>query len=116
MSSEWVKFLSVGIFHAGVSAAGIRYRRMDMYASSDDGSGRAPWDIDIKYSIEEDSEDGLIVWEQRCGRDRGSFWTEPEESHFSRLGAGFYEVAQEIINEHGRNRVWYDRIGHAERW
>ena len=116
MGSELIKFLRVGIFHAGVSEAGIRYRRMDMYASSDDGEGRSPWDIDFKFSIEEDSEDGLIVWEQRCGRDRGSFWTEPEESHFSRLGAGFYEVAQDIIREYGRDRVWYNRIGHAERW
>ena len=73
MGSEWIKFLSVGIFHAGVSAAGIRYRRMDMYASSDDGTGQGVGDTDFKYIIEEDSEDGLIVWEQRCGRGQRLF-------------------------------------------
>lgn len=112
---ETVKELSFGFYRCGVTTLGVWYRMMTIYASSDDGTGQGVGDTDFKYTIEEDSESGLYVYEQRCGRTRGCFWTDMEESWFSRYHS-FFEAVQEIIREFGHERVWHSRIGKLERW
>lgn len=112
---ETVKELSFGFYRFGVTTLGGWYRMMTIYASSDDGTGQGVGDTDFKYTIEEDSENGLYVYEQRCGRTRGCFWTDPEESRFS-TDKGFFNAVQEIINAFSYDRVSPSRIGELERW
>lgn len=111
---ETVKELSFGFYRSGVTTFGDWYRMMTIYASSDDGTGQGVGDTDFKYTITE-SRGRLSVYEQRCGRTRGCFWTDPEESCFS-TDKGFFNAAQEIINAFSYDRVSPSRIGELERW
>ena len=112
---EFVKTLNIGFYRHGVTTLGVWYRMMTIYASSDDGTGQGVGDTDFRYTITEDSKYGLCVYEQRCGRTRGCFWSDPEEARFS-TDKGFFNAVQEIINAFSYDRIWHSRIGKLERW
>lgn len=114
IDTETVKTLSVGLYRSGVTTEGFHYRRMSIFASSDDGTGQGVGDTDFHFTVIEDC-DGLAVYEQRCGRTRGCFWTDPEEARFS-TDKGFFNAVQEIINAFSYDRVSPSRIGELERW
>lgn len=66
--------------------------------------------ISVCYSPEE----GVTVSESLCGRSRGSFWTDPEESYSSE---GFWKtVLDQVRRFGGLDEIWYSRIGSQDSW
>ena len=114
MKTEFKRDLRIGHYKSGITDYGNWIRTMSIYASTDDGSGKAPGDTDYHFTLIQD-EYGLKVYEQQCGRTRGCFWTDPEESRFS-TDKGFFNAVQEIINAFSYDRVSPSRIGELERW
>ncbi len=56
----------------------------------------------------------MTVEESLCGRDRGSFWTDPEEDYSSK---GFWETVLEQARRFGGlSEVGPYRIGEKDYW
>ena len=86
------------------------FKCFSFYGERDCGSMGTDYHIEICYTPDE----GVTITEWLCGRTRGCFWTDPEESYSSE---GFWtEVMNQVRRFGGLDAIGPSRIGSLESW